>query len=172
MTRTLALLILLLTSNAWAAAPAAPDDAQIAHIAYTAGQLDIDAARQALDKTTDPAVRAFAQTMLRDHTAVNEQAMALLTKLKVTPQNNPTSQALSKSAAETLARQSALSGGEFDRAYVVSEAAYHQQVNDALRTVLIPGAQNAELKALLEAGLALFSEHQKHAEALAAEQAP
>jgi predicted outer membrane protein len=34
------------------AAPAAkPTDPQIAHIAYTAGQLDIEAAKQALDKS-------------------------------------------------------------------------------------------------------------------------
>jgi putative membrane protein len=172
MKRTFAPLILLLTSSAWAAEPAPLSDAQIAHIAYTAGQIDIDAAKLALDKASTPTVREFAQTMLRDHEAVNQQALALVAKLKVTPQDNPTSQALSEAAATARASQATLDGTAFDRAYIAGEAAYHQQVNEALRTLLIPGAQNPELKSLLEDGLALFSEHQKHAEVLAAKQAP
>ena len=172
MKRTFAPLILLVTASAWAAEPAPLTDAQIAHIAYTAGQIDIDAARLALDKASTPEVREFAQTMLRDHEAVNRQALALVARLKVTPQDNPTSQALSEAAATARESQRALAGPEFDRAYIAGEAAYHQQVNEALRTILIPGAQNAELKTLLEDGLALFSEHQKHAEALATSKAP
>jgi putative membrane protein len=59
------------------AAAAKPTDPQIAHIAYTAGQLDIEAGKQALDKSKNKDVRAFAQRMVGDHTAVNDQALAL-----------------------------------------------------------------------------------------------
>ena len=52
---------------------------------------------------------------------------------------------------------------------VAPEVAFHRTVNNALRTLLIPGAKNAELKALLETGLRLFGEHQMHAEHLASE---
>jgi putative membrane protein len=144
------------------------NDAQIAHIAYTAGVLDVDAARQALEKSKDPEVRAFAETMVRDHEAVNRQALALVEKLGVTPQPNDLSKSLGDAAATKLASHEALSGGAFDRAYVANETAYHAQVNEALRTTLIPGATNPELRTLLESGLALFSEHQKHAERLSA----
>src|SRR5215471_19236504 len=72
----------------------APTDPQIAHIAYTAGNLDIAAGKQALAKTHNKAVHDFAQEMVRDHTAVNDKALALVKKLKVTPQDNPTSQSL------------------------------------------------------------------------------
>ena len=41
-------------------------------------------------------------------------------------------------------------GAGFDRAYIDHEVRYHQQVLDALDNTLIPGAQNAELKALLQ----------------------
>ncbi len=146
---------------------AGPTDPQIAHIAYTAGQLDIDAARQALDKSTDPQVRAFAETMLRDHAAVNEQALALVMRLKVTPEANPTSASLSDAAAATRQRLAGLSGAAFDKAYVDNEVAYHRTVNEALRETLIPNADNAELKALLQTGLELFQQHQAHAEHLA-----
>ena len=89
---------------------AGPTDPQIAHIAYTAGQLDIDAAKQALEKSTNPQVRAFAETMQRDHAAVNQQALALVTRLHVTPEANPTSASLSDAAAATRQRLAGLSG--------------------------------------------------------------
>jgi putative membrane protein len=146
----------------------APTDAQIAHIAYTAGQIDIAAADQALKKSHNQDVLDFANLMARDHKAVNDQAVALVTKLGVTPEDNPTSQALSKAAADKLAELDKLDGAAFDKAYVDNEVAYHQTVNTALSTLLIPSAQNAELKALLQTGLTLFTDHQHHAEMLAA----
>ena len=116
-----------LLAAALAAAPfavhaqaAAPNDAQIAHIAYTAGQIDIAAGQQALAKSKDKAVREFAQSMVRDHTAVNDQALALVKKLGVTPQDNPTSQALSADAAAKLKSMAALDGAAFDRAYLAT----------------------------------------------------
>ena len=144
-----------------------PSDAEIAHIAYTAGQIDIDAAKQALAKTKNGDVRAFASTMLRDHQAVNVKALELVKKLGVTPTDNETSMALAKQARETHAQLESLNGAEFDRAYVRNEAAYHGTVNGALKGTLIPSADNDELKTLLETGLQLFGEHQAHAEHLA-----
>lgn len=158
---------LLLTGSALAQ-DARPTDPQIAHIAYTAGQLDIAAAEQALKKSQSQEVLDFAELMKRDHAAVNEQALALVEKLGVTPEDNPTSQALSRQAAAKLAELEKLEGSAFDAAYIANEVAYHQAVNEALRTTLIPAAQDAELKTLLETGLTLFTEHQQHAEHLAA----
>ena len=149
------------------AAAAGPTDPQIAHIAYTAGALDIAAAKQALARSHNKAVRSFAQEMVRDHKAVNDKALALVKKLHVTPQDNPTSQGLSKAAAAESAKLAKLSGAAFDREYVNNEVAYHKTVNGALATVLIPNAKNGELKSLLETGLTLFKEHQAHAEQVA-----
>lgn len=147
---------------------AKPNDAQIAHIAYTAGEIDIAAAKQALAKSHDKAVRGFATEMVRDHTAVNDQALALVKKLGVTPQANPTSASLQAGASAKLKDFGKLKGHAFDKAYVVNEVAFHKTVNGALQTTLIPDAQNGELKALLQTGLKLFEEHQHHAEMLAA----
>lgn len=158
---------LLLGTSATAQA-ASPTDPQIAHIAYSAGTIDIAAAKQALAHSHNKAVRAFAMEMIRDHKAVNDQALALVKKLHVTPQSNPTSVALSDQAAATLRRLSRLRGHSFDRAYAANEVAYHKTVNGALADTLIPSAHNGELKALLQTGLTLFREHQHHAEHLAA----
>jgi putative membrane protein len=159
--------LLLVSGPASSQEAALPNDAQIAHIAYTAGQLDLDAGKQALAKSRDKAVRSFAQTMVRDHAAVNDQALALVKKLGVTPQQNATSKALAKQANEKAVELSKLSGKSFDRAYIQNEVAFHRTVNGALSTMLIPSAHNAELKSLLKIGLTLFQEHQKHAEQLA-----
>ena len=105
--------------------------------------------------------------MVRDHTAVNEKALALVKKLHVTPEANPTSAGLTKQANATLARLRHLKPAAFDRAYVSNEVAYHKTVNGALESTLIPSAKNAELKSLLQTGLTLFREHQMHAEELA-----
>lgn len=147
---------------------AKPTDPQIAHIAYTAGNLDITAAKQALKKSHNAAVRDFAQEMVRDHEAVNDKALALVKKLNVTPEANGTSAALTKAANAELAKLSHLKGAAFDREYVKNEVGFHKTVNGALASTLIPSAHNAELKALLETGLTLFKEHQAHAEQLAA----
>ena len=144
-----------------------PTDPQIAHIAYTAGQIDVAAGKQALAKSKNRAVRAFAQEMVRDHAAVNQQALSLVEKLGVTPEANSTSASLEAGAKLQTRKLGALHGAAFDRAYVRNEIAYHQTVNGALGTVLIPNAHNAELKSLLRTGLTLFREHQKHAEHLA-----
>ena len=158
----------LLAGASTAAHAAGPTDPQIAHIAYTAGNIDIAAAKQALARSHNKAVRAFASEMVRDHTAVNDQALALVKKLKVTPEPNSTSAGLSKQAAATLRQLSRMHGRSFDRAYARNEVAYHKTVNGALTTTLIPSANNGELKSLLETGLKLFREHQQHAEHLAA----
>lgn len=162
----IAAVALLASGAAGIAAAAGPSDPQIAHIAYTAGVLDIAASKQALARSHNKAVRAFAAEMVRDHAAVNQKALALVNKLHVTPEANPTSAGLSKQAAATLRRLSRLHGRSFDRAYAANELAYHKTVNGALASTLIPSAQNGELKSLLETGLNLFREHQAHAEHL------
>jgi putative membrane protein len=159
---------MLATAGVASAQAAKPNDAQIAHIAYTAGAIDIANAKQALKKTHNKEVRAFAENMLKDHTAVNEQALALVKKLHVKPENNPTSKALVKGAKAERAKLAKLHGRAFDKAYIDNEVAFHETVDNALQTTLIPNAQNAELKSLLETGLKIFQGHLEHAKMVAA----
>jgi len=168
MTAAAAATALLFAANGALAADKLTDP-QIAHIAYTAGVLDIEAAKQAIATSKNKAVVEFAEGMVRDHEAVNKQALDLVKKLNVTPEDNETSKALSQAAEEKRQELAKLSGAAFDKAYVENEVAYHSQVNDALETLLIPSAQNGELKSLLETGLKLFQGHQQHAEHVATE---
>ncbi|HKE93781.1 MAG TPA: DUF4142 domain-containing protein [Povalibacter sp.] len=142
---------------------AAPSDAQIAHIVVTANQVDIDAGKLGSRSATSAEVKAFAQQMVTDHTAVNKSATELAHKLGVTPEDNATSQSLKKGGDDNLAKLKTLKGAEFDRAYIEHEVAYHQAVIDAVDKTLIPSAQNAELKALLEKTRPAFVAHLEHA---------
>jgi putative membrane protein len=159
-----AIAVIYLSSSVAMAQGAKLTDPQIAHIAYTAGEIDIKAAKQALEKASNKEVKQFAEDMVRDHTAVNKQALALVKKLKVTPEDNDTSKALSKQASEKLAEFGKLKGAAFDKAYVANEVAYHKTVDSALETQLIPSASNEELKGLLQTGLKIFQGHEQHAE--------
>jgi putative membrane protein len=155
-------------ASATPAVAAGPTDPQIAHIAYTAGNIDIAAGKQALARSHNRVIRSFAQQMVSDHKAVNDKALALVKKLHVTPEANPTSAGLQKDATATLRRLSHLRGHAYDRAYIDNEVAYHKTVNGALETQLIPSASNAELKNLLQTGLKIFQGHEQHAEQVAA----
>jgi putative membrane protein len=142
------------------------NDAQIASIVVTANQVDIDAGKLAKSRSTNKEVKAFAELMITDHTGVNKSATDLVTKLKVTPQNNPTSQSLKAGGDKNLAHLKTIKGAAFDKAYVDHEILYHQQVIDALDKTLIPGATNDELKALLIKVRPAFVAHLEHAKHL------
>lgn len=159
----------LLSAPVFAQDGAKPTDPQIAHIAYAAGQLDIEAAKQALAKSKNKEVRDFADQMVLDHTEVNKQALALVKKLKVKPEDNDTSRSLTKQAAAKRDELAKLNDGAFDKAYVANEVAYHNTVNAALESTLIPSASDPELKSLLQTGLKIFQGHQQHAEHVAAD---
>jgi len=141
-------------------------DAQIAAIVVTANQVDIDAGKLASSKGSSEAVKAFGKQMVTDHTGVNKQAGDLVAKLGVKPEDNPTAQSIKAGGADNVRALSALSGAAFDKAYVDHEVAYHQQVLDAIDKTLVPGAQNAELKALLVKVRPAFAAHLQHAQDL------
>ncbi|HKW80304.1 MAG TPA: DUF4142 domain-containing protein [Casimicrobiaceae bacterium] len=154
---------------AGSASAQAPNDAQIASIVVTANQVDIDAGKLAERKGATKDVRAFGKQMVTDHSGVNKQAVALVTKLKVKPEDNPTSQALKKGGEENVAHLKTLKGKEFDKAYVDHEVAYHEQVLDAVDKTLLPNAKNEELKALITKVRPAFVAHLEHAKHIQAE---
>jgi putative membrane protein len=141
-------------------------DPQIASIVVTANQVDIDAGQLAHSTSNNAEVKTFAQLMVTDHSGVNKSATSLVTKLKVTPEDNPTSQSLKSAGEKNVARLKSLKGAAFDKAYVDHEVIYHQQVLDAIDKTLIPDARNAELKALLVKVRPAFVAHLEHAKHL------
>jgi putative membrane protein len=150
-------------AGATAATSTGLGDPQIAHVAVTANAIDSSFGELALTKARSQAVKDFAQTMITDHGGVNRQAVELVQRLGVTPQENDVSRQLQAAADSARNAMSALSGAAFDSAYMAREVVYHQAVIDALDQTLIPGAQNAELKALLEGARPAFNAHLERA---------
>ena len=143
-------------------------DAQIAAIVVTANQVDIDAGTLALSRASSAEVKAFAKLMVTDHTNFKKLAADLAARLRLTPEDNATSRSLKEGGDKHRSRLMELRGAAFDKAYVAQEVAYHQQVLDALDTILIPGATNAELKALLVKVRPAIAAHLAHARQLQA----
>ena len=152
--------------TAGAAFSATINDAQIAAIVVTANQVDVDAGQLAASKSANAEVRKFAEVMVNDHISVNKAATDLVTRLGVVPEDNPTAQTLKAGGEKNVASLKKLEATAFDRAYVDHEVAYHQQVIDALDGTLIPGATNADLKALLVKVRPAFLAHLEHAKHL------
>ena len=138
-------------------------DAEVASAAVTANQIDIDFAAIAKEKSKDPEVLKFAETMANDHKAVIDQAVALANKLSVTPKDNAVTQQLNADAEKTKEQLRAKSGKAFDKAYIDNEVAYHTAVIAAVKDLLIPETENDELKGLLVSVVPALEAHLEHA---------
>jgi putative membrane protein len=160
---TLSVLVALASTTAFSQS-AAPNDAQIAGIVVAANTVDIDAGKLAGDRADKKEVKQFAQQMVTDHAGVNKQATALVQKLKVKPEDSPTSKSLKDAGKTNEDKLKNLKGKDFDQAYVANEVTYHQAVIDALDKTLIPSAKNAELKELLVKVRPAFVAHLEHAQ--------
>ena len=142
----------------------APTDPQIVGAVEAANQIAINYANLAKSKAKDKQVKDFAQQMITDHSAVQESMRDLAAKLNMFPVDSQTSNSLKKQAQQTMLKLHRLKGKEFDKAYIDNEVAYHQRVINAIKTVLIPNAQNAELKKALQGAEPLFEGHLQHAQ--------
>jgi putative membrane protein len=157
------MLVLLITSPLFGQTPKLTDP-EIASVAVTANQIDINYATIAKAKSKNADVLKFAATMATDHQSVIDQAVALVKKLGVTPKDNDVSKKLNSDAETTKKMLNGKTGAGFDKAYIDNEVAYHKAVIGTVQNVLIPQAQNGELKDLLEKVLPILKTHLEHAE--------
>ncbi|MGE5469699.1 MAG: DUF4142 domain-containing protein [Bacteroidota bacterium] len=146
----------------------APTDPQIAHIVVTANEVDIEAGKLAESKASAKEVKAFGKQMVTDHSGVNKQATELVTKLKVKPEDNPTSKSLKSNGDDMLKKLKGMKGKEFDKAYIDNEVSYHQTVLDTIDKTLLPNAKNEELKSLITKVRPAIAAHLEHAKQIQA----
>ena len=139
-------------------------DPEVAHAAVVANKNDIGFAEIAKEKSKNADILKFAETMTNDHNAVIKQAVALVTKLGVTPLDNAVSKQLNADAENTKKMLRSKSSKDFDKAYIDNEVGYHKAVISAVEGLLIPEAENKELKELLQAVVPALKTHLAHAE--------
>src|SRR5437868_12508510 len=77
----LAMALLAAVGTSYAQQKPAVNDAQIAQIVVTANAIDIENGKIALNQSKTASVDEFANLMIKDHTAVNKNATALVTRL-------------------------------------------------------------------------------------------
>ncbi len=124
------------------------DDATIVAIFDAANTWDIETSRVAAKKSKNKDVLAFADMMIKDHTAVRKLGRNLAAKLKMTPTPPGKDFALYIDHVNAMKELASSTGAAFDQAYIDHEVAYHQAVIDAITKQLLPATQNAELKDL------------------------
>ena len=159
-------LFLVVSSFTFAQKQPKLSDPEIASVAVTANKIDIKYAEIALKRTKNKEVKEFANLMIQDHKAIIEQAVKLVTKLKVTPKDNPVTKSLLEGSDKTAAKLKAVSAKQFDKTYIDNEVSYHKAVIQTVKNVLIPQTKNAELKSLLETVVPALETHLSHAEML------
>lgn len=141
-------------------------DEEIASVAVTANQIDINSALVAKKKSKNAEILKFAETMTNDHKAVIDQASALVKKLGVIPKDNAVSRQLLADAEKTQKSLQTKTGKDFDKAYINNEVVYHKAVISAVSGLLIPETENKDLKELLQNILPALNAHLQHAEML------
>ena len=148
------------------AASAALADPQIAQVALSANSGDSARGVIAQQKATDAEVKAFGKMMVTDHSALNKKATALAKKLNVTPQQSAADSDLVSKVTSMNNDLQGKTGKDFDKTYIDQEVQIHQLVLDDLDKNLIPAAQNAELKQLLETARGGVQAHLQRAQQL------
>lgn len=165
-TNALTSLLLVATLASPVAAQNDLNDLEMAHVAVTASNIDVAYAHLALAFSGDPEIRRFAETMIRDHTAVNEQVTELARRLGVTAVDNAMSRQLLTDAERIKSEMSALRGDAFDRYYAENELAYHRAVNGVVANTFIPNIEHADVRKAFQSALTIFRGHEGHAERL------
>lgn len=149
------------------ARPATPalTDANIVAILDGANVADSSAGAIAAKKATNAEVRAFGQTMMRDHHALRKQGQDLAKKLGVTPALPAGDSSAAQSAAWNNQLNSLAKGAAWDKAYIDHEVTYHQAVLQTAAAAL-SAAQNAALKDLIQKATPNIQAHLAHAQQL------
>lgn len=158
------LMLFFLSSGTYAQNAPKLSDPEVASAAVVANQSDINFAKIALKRSNNSAVREFANTMVKDHSSVIKQAVALVKKLGVTPKDNAVSKSLETQQKNTVKKLKTIPKKDFDKTYIDNEVAYHKAVINAVEKVLVPNSDNKQLKDLLQGVVPVLKTHLKHAE--------
>lgn len=141
-----------------------PNDAQIAKILMETNNGEIEMAKLAKTKAQDRKVKNFAEDMIKDHSKNNKKSMKLSDKMNTTPTDSEMSAQMQTEARKELTDLQAMTGPEFDKAYMSKQVSMHEKVLANLDNTLIPNAKDKKLKKLLEKTRKDVAEHLEDAQ--------
>jgi putative membrane protein len=123
-------------------------DAQIVGILLTANNAEIAAGQIALRKTQSRSVQSFASRMVVEHAQVNDEAYAMLQRLRASAERSDISDSLARQSRADQAMLNDAGLYDFDQAYLDREVEF---LGDLVRAVdgYIRTTANPDLKVLL-----------------------
>lgn len=154
-----AAVVAALTSSAWAQSPPIPNADFVMH-ASVGNTLEIEESKLALDRATDPRIKAFAQKMISDHTAAEKTLEAAAGKDKLT-----TEPMLDKAHQAMADNLKTFNGTDFDKIYMADQIAAHTETVALVSDYTVNGKE-AALKAWADKTLPVVKEHLMMIEAM------
>jgi putative membrane protein len=155
MKRILALLAVASPLAMWApaAAPADSPDASFYEHAAEGGIAEIEAGKLAQQKSANPKVKDFGAMMVKDHSAANDKLKALADSKGI---SLPTTSSAGQMAAK--AKLEVLSGGTFDKSYIMGQVKAHEDAVALFRKEIASG-QDPDAKAFAKETLPTIRSH-------------
>jgi putative membrane protein len=141
-------------------------DGQISTVLSNINEGEIAAAKLAKSKATHKEVKEFADLMAKQHAENREENRNLTAKNKIRPQQSDLANSLKKDAENSNKNLKRTAKDQFDVAYVTGQVAMHEKALSTLDDILIPSAQDAELKKYLEQTRTAVNTHLEHAKEL------
>ncbi len=130
----------------------------------SANQAEIQEAKDAQSKASNPQVKRFAAKLAHDHQQNYQEAQALAKRLGVTLA--APSGTVSESQSAAMGEMVGKTGAEFDRAFLEHEVQAHQQNIDKIQNTMLPAAKNPRLKAYLQKTATAMKGHLQQAQQL------
>jgi putative membrane protein len=146
---------LLLSSTAWAAD--APSPQKFLSTTMQDGLAEVQACKLALEKSSNPAVKDFAQRMIADHSATNEKVTKLAKSKNIPLPDSPS--AKDKATYEAL---KIASGSTFDKAFMKHNVSDHEKDIKEF-TKEAAAATDPDVKSFASETLSTLKEHLKRA---------
>ena len=138
------------TSTQMADASAPKNDDEIVNMLLTVNTEEMNLAKLGKNQAQDSKVKEFANHMMAMHAKSNDEASMLRKREKIALSESIPSNTLKIVTEDKIEAMRSKKGKEFDRAFIQAQVELHQKALQKLQTSLIPYAQNAQLKAMLE----------------------
>lgn len=120
-------------------------DGEVAAVLTAIHEGEIRHGEIARTRASSAEVRAFAEMLVRDHTAALERLRDVTSRANVAPAENELVRRLRSGAEQTAAALNAMSGAEFDRAYIRSQVEMHDWAVRSIDTSLLPSTRSSQL---------------------------
>jgi len=129
--------------------------------AMQGGMAEVDLGKLAAEKGSSEDVKQFGQQMVDDHSKLNEQMKPVAAQLGVSAPKEP-----SKKDQELKTKLQALSGQQFDEAYIKAMLKDHKKDHDEFSNEA-QNAQDPNVKQVAQQGDQLIQQHLQHIEQIA-----